>query len=147
MNYVKPLLCTFVVCISFVFNAVQAQFQVDRNYADKTISQKENKLIKNGMPYSNGFLFQNLKQEMKISPNAVIEFKKYEKKKNIGLMLGSAAMIGILYKVPNSSNENTRNALMLRSLGVGKNSIPNSFKSNPYFQQPNWETNGPDLNN
>jgi len=149
MNYVKSLLCTLVVCTSFFFNAVQAQYQVDRNYAAKTIYLKGNRFVKDGIEYPNGFLFQNLKKEMEVSPHAVIEFKKYEKKRNIGIILSAAGLIGTLYAVPQvvSGNEKFGRNLMLGSLSASLISIPFTLKSVNHFHKSIWIRNGDALNN
>jgi len=81
MNNVKSLLCTIMVCTFFLLNAVNAQYQVDRNYSAKTIYLKGNKYIKDGLEYKNGFFFQNLKKEMEVSPQAVVEYSRFEKKR------------------------------------------------------------------
>ena len=149
MNYVKSLLCTLVVCTTFLLNAANAQYQVDRNYAAKTIYMKGNKFVKDGMEYPNGFLFQNLKNEMEVSPYAVIEFKKYERNRNIGFLLVVAGAVCAVSAIPNYAigNEKKGNRLLIGSLGANLISIPFTIKSANHFHKAIWIRNGDALNN
>ena len=146
MKNVKLLLCALVVCTFFLLNTTQAQDQVNRDYSSKTIYLKGNKYVKDGLEYPNGFFFKNLKEEMKISPNAVIEYQKFEDKRNTSLLLSGAAVAGILV-APFVKDENIRNGMFLGSLGLSIISIPISFKSANHFHKSIWIRNGDALFN
>ena len=147
MNYVKSLLCTLVVCTTFLLNAVNAQYKVDRNYASKTIYLKGNKFIKDGIEYPSGFLFKNLKKQMEVSPQAVIEFKKYEKNRNAAIVLSTVSLVGYLYALPRIIiNNNNTNGVVLGAIGVSLISIPFSLKSANHFHKAIWLRNGDALN-
>ncbi|MEM8527298.1 MAG: hypothetical protein AAGG68_21840 [Bacteroidota bacterium] len=51
--------------------------------------------IKEGQKYKLGFMSSKLKQELQISPNAVVEFKKYQTNRwiSIGLYVASSALL------------------------------------------------------
>jgi len=149
MKNVNSLLCTLVVGTLFLCNAANAQYQVDRNYAAKTIYLKGNKFIKDGIEYPNGFLFQNLKNEMKISPYAVIEYKQYERKRNTGILLAITGTVCAVYALQNYANGNEKkgNRLLIGSLGANLISIPFTIKASNHFHKAIWIRNGDALNN
>ena len=146
MKNVKSLLCTLVVCTFFLLNATQAQLPVDRNYSEKTIYLKGNKYIKDGIEYPNGFFFKNIKSEMEISPNAIVEYGKFEDNRNTSLLISGLALVGVLI-APNLKNKEVRNRVLLGSLGLSLVSIPISFKSANHFQKAIWIRNGDALFN
>ena len=141
MNYVKSLLCTVMVCTLFLLNVANAQYQVDRNYSAKTIYLKGNKYIKDGLEYPSGFFFQNLKKEMKVSPQAVAEYSRYENKRNTSLFLTTAALVALVAS-PYVDDRQTRNGLILGGLGLSLVSIPISLKSANHFHKAIWLRNG-----
>ena len=64
------------------------------------------KYVKNGKKYNIGFLSKNLKKEMIISPNAIIEFKKYERHRNRAMLLsviGAGMVWGAIFSHDNNS--------------------------------------------
>ena len=108
---------------------------------------KGNKFIKDGIEYPSGFLFQNLKREMEVSPHAVIEFKKYEKNRNIGIGLSITGLVVALYSINRIGRNEVNEGVLLGSLGASLISIPFSIKSTNHFHKAIWIRNGDALNN
>ncbi len=78
------LLLTLFFSLPF-FRLANAQAELQA-YEHDAIYLKLNSYLKNGQKHRYGFGGKNLKKEMEVSPNAVIEYKKAEKNRNLFLV-------------------------------------------------------------
>ncbi|MEL6719720.1 MAG: hypothetical protein AAFO82_04460 [Bacteroidota bacterium] len=97
------LIIVFIVgCYS-----TNAQNTALKNYQENSIYLKQglfnNNYVKEGKVYPRGFMDSRLKKELEISPNAVVEFKKY--RKNQWIAIGMALGYSILYASSIPDNE------------------------------------------
>ena len=129
----------FTLLFFFTFSSVNAQF-ANKDYQMESIYLKGGKYIKNGIEYPQGFLSRNLKQEMKISPNALMEYKKFERNRNIGLVISS---IGIAV-LSTSIYYRQRDISVTPYIAVGLSlaSIPFSVVSINHLHKAIWIRNG-----
>ncbi|MEN0049726.1 MAG: hypothetical protein AAF806_21880 [Bacteroidota bacterium] len=89
------------------FLSTNAQNTALKNYQENSIYIRQglfsNVYVKEGQTYPRGFMDSKLKQELEISPNAIIEFKKYRRNQWIA---GGIALVGsILYTSSFSDDE------------------------------------------
>ncbi|MEO6347320.1 MAG: hypothetical protein ABIO60_05355 [Aquaticitalea sp.] len=115
---------------------------INEKYLAESIYLKGNyKYVKNGVTYRIGFLGQKLKKEMTVSPNAVMEFKKYDQKRKAVLIMSSVALAlygtGLLM-----DKESTQTGLFIGGLGLSLVSIPLSSSSEKNLQKAIWIRNG-----
>ena len=137
----KPVLSyVFILLFFFSLSTAQAQF-VNKDYQIESIYLKGAKYVKNGIVYPRGFFDVKLKNEMEISPNAVIEFKKYQKKRNIALILSTLGLVTITAAI-DPNNANTSPSLVVIGLGAALVAIPFSVKATNHFHKSIWIRNG-----
>jgi len=85
------ILFSFCICLSSSF----AQQSAIKQYQDSSIYLQSSfggfRYVKNGQIQRKGFIMaHHLRNELAISPNAVVEFKKYQRDKFIAMGLGLA---------------------------------------------------------
>ncbi len=140
MKNVKLLLFLCLVCFLFSNNKSIAQLTVDKNYYANTIYIQGNKYVKNGVKKPIGFFHQNIKEEMKISPMGLKEFKKFETKRNTSLFLTGGA-IALVIMANRVDNENAQLGFALGGLALALVSIPLSVQSGNHIQKAIWLRN------
>lgn len=72
------LILTLFFLFSFFIHA-DAQ-QMNQDYKTSSIYLKGTKYVKNGVSYKRGLFDKHLIEELKVSPNAIIEVDKFKKK-------------------------------------------------------------------
>ena len=143
-NSILFLFCSLSILILTCSSQINAQFK-NKKYQSEAIYLKGNKYISNGIEYRLGFLNVNLKHEMQISPNAVIEYSNYEKKRNSALAFATIGLAGVVSALF-VSNRNAQVGLALGGLGATIISLPLSLKANNSLQKAIWIRNGEILN-
>lgn len=136
-------LLTLLFIITF-FSTAQAQID-NKKYKTESIYFKGFKYVKNGVEYPVGFFGKNLKKEMEVSPNAVIEYKRYEKKRNTALVIYSIGLATVISGLVVDDN-NLRNGLLIGGAGVTIVSFVISDKADESFEKAVWIRNGEILN-
>ncbi len=130
-------LLAVVVC-----NLVSAQSAIEL-YEKETIYLSTSMYIKNGEKHPLGLFSKNLRKEMAVSPEAVIEFKRYEKKRNLGLAFLAAGLGGYMTATAlNSASNEVRGGIMFGSLGFMIASVPFNFQSIKSYNKAIWLRNG-----
>jgi len=106
----------------------------------ESIYLKGNKYIKNDVEYPIGFLGSNLKEEMKISQFATLEWKKHVNYRNWSFV---TSLTGVALTIAGfgAESENLQRGLILSGLGLSIISIPISIKSNNQIQKAIWTRN------
>lgn len=135
----RPSFTLAFIVITYFLNPLSAQF--NDIYESETIYLQNSTYVKGGVKYPLGFFHSRLKKEMQISPDAMLEFRKYERKRNafIGTYaIGSALLISNLFV----KNANTQRVLLGASLGVMVISIPFSIQSGNHLNRAVWIRNG-----
>lgn len=97
MKLKRNLFALFILLSVFSFSVCQSQTVLEKYDKETIYLSTYHNYIKNGESYWIGFFGERLKKEMEVSPNAVIEYKKFSNKRNVSLALvgvGMAAMIG-----------------------------------------------------
>ncbi|MEM0994583.1 MAG: hypothetical protein AAF847_16310 [Bacteroidota bacterium] len=114
----KKLYLIFAL-LSFTILTVSAQYSPQKTYEHESIFLKNAfgglRYVKDGVEYHYGFFGNNYKQAIAVSPNAVVEFKKYRTNTLIGTGLSVVSAVLILSTV--NANENA-DILFLSGLGV-----------------------------
>lgn len=92
------LFFTMIICLSGL-GFLSAQESVLKKYQANSIYLQQGfggyKYVKEGQVQGLGFMGNKLKKEMQVSPNAVVEFKKYQKNRwiSIGLAVASGVLV------------------------------------------------------
>lgn len=103
---------TTILCFSlYLCSSIIAQNDLAKIYDEQTIYIQGNKWVKNGQAHRAGYFPKDLKAEMTISPDATLEFKRFEKNRTASLILSGVSLAATLLAVPVSDNN--------RDLGTG----------------------------
>ena len=137
-NYFLFFLTTIIFLISF--SNANAQFE-NKKYQTESIYFKGSKYVKNGIEYRIGFLGKNLKKEMEVSPNAVIEYNIFEKKRNTALILSSIGLATLVSAIF-VDNKDIQTGLIIGGIGLTIVSFPFTTKASNSFQKAVWIRNG-----
>ena len=112
-------------------------------YQSETIYLQSGKYVKNGEKYPLGFFSKNLKKELEVSPDAVIEFKKYRKHiKNaliFNLVGAGFAATSTLFKRDDYLG---RGGFLVVGVGFVAVGFQQSVKSMNSYQKAIWLRNG-----
>lgn len=135
----RPSLTLVFFVITCTLNSLAAQF--NDIYQKETIYLQNSTYVKGGVKYPLGFFHSRLKKEMQISPDAMLEFRKYERKRNTFIAtyaVGSGLLISNLFvKKPS-----TQKVLLGAGIGVMVISLPFSIQSGNHLQKALWIRNG-----
>src|SRR5205085_11855409 len=96
-NFIQYFFTTFFFFITI--SIVSGQIETS-HYQTESIYLKGNKYVKNGIEYPIGFWGKNLKKEMQVSQDAVVEFSNFERKHKTAFILSTitiATFISALY--------------------------------------------------
>jgi hypothetical protein len=135
----RPWLILIIIVITGTLHSLSAQF--NDIYQNETIYLQNSTYIKGGIKYPLGFFHSRLKKEMQISPDAMLEFRKYERKRNAFIAtyaVGSALLISNVFV----KSANTQRVLLGAGIGVMVISLPFSIQSGNHLQKAVWIRNG-----
>lgn len=116
------------------------------NAQTDSIDLKLGYFVKNGEINRFGFLYKNLKSELKVSPNAMIEYEKFEKNGRRFLILYGAATVltvtGLFigskdgdFGFPDKQSSQEKKAFYYTGGGLALLSIPFGFKANKKLKE------------
>ena len=142
INYLLFLMTTIIFLISF--SPANAQIENEK-YQSESIYFKGPKYVKNGIEYRIGFLGKNLKKEMEVSPNAVIEYNIFEKKRNTAAILSSIGLASLVSAIF-VDDKDIQTGLIIGGVGLTIVSFPFATKASNSFQKAVWIRNGEILN-
>lgn len=108
MKNFSIVLLLLLGCLSF---QMEAQDTAIKKYEQNAIYLSQDffsglKYVQDGVPKPFGFFGQKLKQELAVSPMAVVDFKKYQNKRGIGLGLVLAGTGLMLASIDYNTGEN-----------------------------------------
>lgn len=136
---------SILVLLLFFTQSVEAQTPHEK-YQQESIYLSNWDYVKNGQKYPIGFFANQLGKELKSSPNAYAEFKKFKKNRNIGSLLalgGIAAIYGAGMGVEEAEDISVlRTGIMIGGLAAAVISIPFSVKAGKSFHKSVWIYNG-----
>ncbi|MEM8527299.1 MAG: hypothetical protein AAGG68_21845 [Bacteroidota bacterium] len=100
------LFITIVICFS-VLTFASAQETALKGYQENSIYLQQGfwgyKYVKKGQIYRRGFNASRLKKELEVSPNAIIEFEKYQTNKWLAAGVGVGSYILMLSSFSDSN--------------------------------------------
>lgn len=141
LKFLKPGTSLFILLFLLgSFLNVQGQTQ-NKSYQEQSIYLKGNKYVKNGEVYPNGFFMKKLKKEIEVSPDAVLEFQKYEKNRNIGLVFSTISLAAFMSTIA-IDNDDVNLGLLIGGTATGLVSIPFFIKSTNQLNKAIWVRNG-----
>jgi len=100
-----------LLCFSGLIS-LSAQESAVKQYQENSIYLQSRfggyKYIKEGKVYRKGFMAFKLKRELQVSPNAIIEFKKYQRNKWLaaGIGIGGYVLLASSFDVSNGGSVN-----------------------------------------
>jgi hypothetical protein len=134
---------SFLFLLAVVACTLVSAQSVSEKYEMETIYLSTGKYIKNGEKYPLGLFSQHLKKEMKVSPEAVIEFRRYEKKRNWGMVFIAAGAGSYLTGLAlDSASDEVRGGLLIGGLGLTLTSVPFGIQSMNSYHKAIWLRNG-----
>ncbi|MEM9888927.1 MAG: hypothetical protein AAF849_23745 [Bacteroidota bacterium] len=133
-NVMLALLAT-LLCLMLTTSNIHAQYSPEyTTYRDSSIYLQNlgsfnTRFIMNGQNRHTGFMGRDLKLFLEISPNAVVEFKKYRVDSNIGNVLTFVGMglFAVSLSFPTESDDIIKNPTLL-SIGVLTGTAGGLFK-------------------
>lgn len=136
----KPI---FIAAMLLVFSGSQLLAQsVLEKYDSETIYLSTYKYYKNGESHRIGLMAKNLKKEMAISPNAMIEFGKFEKKQKQAILFWSAGILTFASSyLIDKEKEELRASMQLAGVVMFYVSIPLQLKATKQLNKSVWVRN------
>lgn len=131
----------FLSFFLFFVTGTFAQSALEK-YDQETIYLSHGKYIKNGQKYPIGLFGNKLKKELEINPNAVLEFKKYERNLWSSVLLYSAGALSLLAaNEVDSNNKGLKNGLYIGGIGMITATIPFAIKASKSYHKSIWLRN------
>lgn len=131
-HFFSLILTTFFLSQAILLNA-QSGFE---KYQKESIYLQNNKYVKNGVTYPIGLFGGKIKSELEISPNAIIEFEKFEKNRNNAIILYGAGLGALIGGLLIDDNEPLSTGLNVGAIGLltgtiilGNNAVKNYHKA------------------
>ena len=137
--------CIAIIIFPFSYVMVHGQM-VNEKYQTESIYLKGSKYVKNGVEHSIVSWNGELKKEMEISPNAVMEYAKFQQKRKTAFFVTVLGLVSIASSVIVDNNEGLQTGLLLGGFGLFVVSVPISAKANQSLQKAIWLRNGDILN-
>lgn len=135
-----------ILSLSFIFVQNMNAQTAHEKYQEESIYLNNWNYVKNGQKYPIGFFSNLLGKELKSSPNAYAEFKKFKKNRNISSLLllgGFAVAIGAASGVEEGEDiSNLRTGLFIGGLSAAIVSIPFTRKAIKNYHKSIWVYNG-----
>jgi len=139
------LLYTIGVGLFFIsLTSLHAQI-TNEKYQTESIYLKGKKYVKNGVEYPITSWGGALKKEMEVSPDAVMEYDKFQRKHKTAFILGTLGGVAIISAFF-VNNDGIQNGLFLGGAGLLIASIPINAKAYNVLQKSIWLRNGAGLN-
>ena len=138
MKQMKKNLLFLLAIFAFIYSDIYGQTTIEK-YENKSIYLHGNKYVKGGKKYPLGFLGMRLGEELEVSLDAVIEWKKYKKSmvhSFVALMAGAvAAGVGsVVYR----ENKDLGVGLVIGGYGAVFYGVPLSIQSQRSMHKAVW---------
>ena len=117
----------------------------NEKYQTESIYLKGKKYVKNGVEYPITSWNGALKKEMEVSPDAVMEYDKFQRKHKTAFILGTLGGVSVISAFF-VNNDGIQNGLFLGGAGLMIASIPINAKAYNGLQKSIWLRNGAVLN-
>lgn len=115
MKNVKLLLSLLGIC--FLFLNTNAQLTLDKDSNSNLIKLNGLTYELNGVRKPCGVFHKNIKKELEISPNAIIEFKKFERNRKIAFAVYAGSLASMIV-VSQIEKEPSKRLFNLRIVGL-----------------------------
>ncbi|MEZ4957562.1 MAG: hypothetical protein R2825_28645 [Saprospiraceae bacterium] len=137
----KKTILIAVMLFAFSGSQLFAQSVLEK-YDSETIYLSTYKYYKKGGSHRIGLMAKNLKKEMAISPNAMIEFGKYEKKQKQAILFWSAGILTFASSyLIDKEKEELRASMQLAGVVMFYVSFPLQLKATKHLNKSVWVRN------
>lgn len=132
--------CLGIFLLFFSHSMAHSQI-TNEKYQTESIYLQNFKYIKNGTETRITAWNKDLKKEMEVSPDAVMEYDKFLKKRKTAFLLATAGLVSAITGLY-VDNEALQYGLVLGGLGLAIVSVPISGKANKSLDKAIWLRNG-----
>ncbi|HFA50404.1 MAG TPA: hypothetical protein ENJ95_15430 [Bacteroidetes bacterium] len=140
-RFAIPLILASFFCSSLSAQSVLEKYEKETIY----LSYNNYSYIKNGQKHWAGFFGKHLKKEMEVSPDAVIEFDRYQKKSitSFWMVMGAGAIYvsGVLLAQERDEYDALSGSMVLAGTGLMIASIPLTINSMKHYNKAIWLRN------
>lgn len=112
-----------------------------KNYKMESIYLHHSSYIKNGVKYPLGLFSANLGQEMKVSPHALGEWKKYENYRTWAIVTSIVGLGLTVRSITINNNDTLRDGLLISGLGASIASFTFGLKARNQINKAVWTRN------
>jgi len=117
---------------------------VNEKYQTESIYIQNKKYVKNGVAHSITSWTKDLKKEMEVSPDAVMEYSKFQRQRKVAFILSTVGFVSVVSSFYVS--DEIQNYFFLGGLTVGIVSIPLYRTAGKSLNKAIWLRNGAILN-
>ena len=137
--------CIGVSFLLISFSSLHAQM-INEKYQSESIYLKGQKYVKNGVEHRIVSWNGDLRTEMEVSPDAVMEYSKFQRTRKTAFVLSAVGVVSIVASVFVDNNTDLPGYLLLGGVGLTIVSIPIYRTANSHLQKAIWLRNGAVLN-